>query len=88
MLPFSRAPLALAAVVGALCLAGARAASFVHPTYAQDPPSCSSATPTAVPVTAVPIVVASTTADYFVLYAQHQVDSDTTVALPVLPRMK
>ena len=40
-------------------------------------------TPTSVAVTAVPIVVASTTADYFVLYASFEVDS-TTVDYPVL----
>ena len=44
-----------------------------------DPP-----TPTAVAVDAVPIVVASTTADYFVLYVSHELDADTTVELPVL----
>ena len=42
-----------------------------------DPP-----TPTEVAVTAVPIVVASTTADYFVLYASHEVDG-TAVEYPV-----
>ena len=42
-----------------------------------DPP-----TPVDVAVTAVPIVVASTTADYFVLYASFDVD-DTTVEYPV-----
>ena len=42
-----------------------------------DPP-----TPTEVVVTAVPIVVQSTTADYFVLYASHDVDG-TTVEYPV-----
>ena len=36
-------------------------------------------TPTAVEVNAVPIVVNSTTADYFVLYVSHEVDADTTV---------
>ena len=40
-------------------------------------------TPTAVTVAAVPIVVDSTTADYFVLYVSHDVD-DTEVELPVL----
>ena len=40
-------------------------------------------TPTAVDVTAVPIVVESTTADYFVLYVSHDVDG-TEVELPVL----
>ena len=87
VLPLPRVPLALAAVVGASCLAGALAASFVHPAYAQDPQSCPNATPTAVTVDDVPIVT-STTAEYFVLNAQHQVDSNTTVELPVLPRMK
>ena len=40
-------------------------------------------TPTAVAVDAVPIVVTSTTADYFVLYVSHDVDG-TEVDLPVL----
>ncbi len=40
-------------------------------------------TPTAVDVTAVPIVVASTTSEYFVLYAKHEVDG-TVLDLPVL----
>ena len=40
-------------------------------------------TPTAMDVTAVPIVVESTTADYFVLYVSHDVDG-TEVELPVL----
>ena len=43
-----------------------------------DPPR-----PTEITVTAVPIEVASTTADYFVLYASHDVDGDT-VEYPVL----
>ena len=41
-------------------------------------------TPVAVAVTAVPIVVASTTADYFVLYVRHTVGETTTVEVPVL----
>ena len=41
-------------------------------------------TPTAVDVEAVPIVVTSTTADYFVLYVTHDVDADTSVEIPVL----
>ena len=45
---------------------------------AGDPPS-----PTEVAVTAVPIVVASTEADYFVLYATHVGDGTTTVEYPV-----
>ena len=40
-------------------------------------------TPVAVAVTAVPIVVASTTADYFVLYVRHTVDG-SEVEFPVL----
>ena len=44
---------------------------------ANDPP-----TPTDVAVTAVPIVVTSTTADYFVLYASYDLDG-TTVEYPV-----
>ena len=43
-------------------------------------------TPTAVEVTAVPIVVTSTTADYFVLYVRHDVDG-TEVELPVLVKL-
>ncbi len=39
--------------------------------------------PTAVDVTAVPIVVASTTSEYFVLYAKHEV-AGTELELPVL----
>ena len=41
--------------------------------------------PAAVPVTAVPIVVTSTTSEYFVLYVSHDVDG-TTVDVPVLVR--
>ena len=41
-------------------------------------------TPTAVAVDAVPIVVTSTTANYFVLYVSHELNADTTVELPVL----
>ncbi len=40
-------------------------------------------TPTAVEVEAVPIVVESTTAEYFVLYVRHDLDADTTVEIPV-----
>ena len=40
--------------------------------------------PTEVEVEAVPIVVESTTDDYFVLYVQHQWDENTSVELPVL----
>ena len=44
--------------------------------------TCPAPTAVEVPVTAVPIVVESTTADYFVLYASHDVDG-TTVEYPV-----
>ena len=41
-------------------------------------------TPTAVEVESVPIVVTSTTTDYFVLYVTHELDDETTVEYPVL----
>ena len=40
-------------------------------------------TPVEVEVQAVPIVVESTTDDYFVLYVRHDLDEDTTLELPV-----
>ena len=43
--------------------------------------------PVEVMVDAVPIVVASTTADYFVLYVKHDPDADTVVELPVLVKL-
>ena len=64
-------------------------AALAAPVFAQGNPdptcpgSGTAPTPTAVPVEAVPIVVASTTADYFVLYVQHDVNG-TTVNIPVL----
>ena len=72
--------------MAALCLAGALAAFFAYPASAQSDYPCPdlAPTPTAVDVTAVPIVVDSTTADYFVLYVSHEVDADTTVDIPVL----
>ncbi len=70
-------------VVTALCLAGALATFLVYPAYAQTPPTCPDPTPTAVDVDAVPIVVSSTTDDYFVLYLLRDVDG-TEVDLPVL----
>ncbi len=72
-----------AVAVAALCLAGALAALLANPARAQSPPTCPDPTPTEVTVTAVPIVVTSTTADYFVLYVSHDVDG-TEVELPVL----
>ena len=71
------------ATVAALCLAGALAAFLVYPAHAQDPPSCPNPTPTAVTVTAVPIVVDSTTADYFVLYVQPNLDTDRKIPISV-----
>ena len=61
----------------------------IMPAQAQGEPQlepCAAAvpTPTAVEVTAVPIVVTSTTADYFVLYVTHDADADTSVEIPVL----
>ena len=49
------------------------------PTCPDDTPP----TPTAVTIDAIPIVVSSTTADYFVLYVSHVIDADTTVEIPV-----
>ena len=61
---------------------------LVVPAFAQDDEPCPgnnpAPVPTAVAVTAVPIVVPSTTHDYFVLYVSHEMDADTTVELPVL----
>ena len=71
------------ATVAALCLAGALAAFLVYPAHAQDPPSCPNPTPTAVTVTAVPIVVDSTTGDYFVLYVQPNLDTDRKIPISV-----
>ena len=54
---------------------------------AQDGTACPGAgtppTPVAVPVTAVPITVASTTADYFVLYVKHDLGGGDMRDLPV-----
>ena len=83
MLRLARDSLLLAFVVAALCLAGALAGAPTHPARAQNPPACPDPTPTAVEVDAVPIVVTSTTDDYFVLYVSHGVD-DTEVEIPVL----
>ena len=83
VLQLARIVLPCTATVAALCLAGALAAFLVYPAYAQDPPSCPNPTPTAVAVTAVPIVVASTTADYFVLYVQPNLDTDRKIPISV-----
>ena len=79
----ARILLPLGATFAALCLAGALAAFLVYPAYAQDPPSCPNPTPTAVAVTAVPIVVASTTADYFVLFVRPNLDADLKIPISV-----
>ena len=73
----------LAATVTALYLAGALASLLAYPARAQSPPTCLDPTPTAVEVDAVPIVVTSTTDDYFVLYVSHDVEG-TEVSVPVL----
>ena len=72
-----------AVAIAALCLAGALAAFLDDSTSAQSAVPCPAPTPTAVAVTVVPIVVTSTTDDYFVLYVSHDVDG-TEVELPVL----
>ena len=71
------------ATVAALSLAGALAALLAYPVRAQSPLTCPDPTPTAVAVDAVPIVVESTTADYFVLYVEREVDG-SDVDVPVL----
>ena len=64
--------------------ASAVVAALATPALAQDgaDPTCPDPTPVAVEVTVVPIVVASTTDDYFVLYVRHDVNG-TTIELPV-----
>ena len=61
------------------------------PVSAQQEETCpgdgAAPTPVDVAVAAVPIVVESTTGDYFVLYVQHDLDADTTVDLPVLVKL-
>ena len=47
------------------------------------PGADSAPTPTVVEVGAVPIVVESTTDEYFVLYVRHDLDADTTFQVPV-----
>ena len=83
--------LRLLPVVAALCLTGWMAAFSTDPAYAQSgdseetcPGGGYNPTPTAVEIKAVPIVVESTTSDYFVLYVQHDVDEDTSIEIPVL----
>ena len=83
MLRLARISLPLAFAIAAVFLAGALAALLAYPARAQSPPTCPDPTPTTIAVDAVPIVVASTTADYFVLYVSHDVDG-TKLELPVL----
>ena len=85
---FSRACLSYSQI---LLLAALQAAVFIFATlplpggnaYAQGDVSCLDPAPVAVVVDAVPIVVVSTTDEYFVLYVRHELDSDTTVEFPV-----
>ena len=65
-----------------LFIAAVLMALSASPAQAQTCPGTSTATATVVPVTAVPVVVDSTTSDYFVLYASHQV-GQRTVWYPV-----
>ena len=73
----------IGALLASAALAGVLMLLPGSPAHAQ---SCSDAgdqpTPTRVDVTAVPIEVESTSADYFVLYASHDLD-ETTVEYPV-----
>ena len=80
-------PAPFARIVSSLLVA---AVLLAPPAVAQDgadpmcPGGASNPVPTAVAVTAVPIVVTSTTDDYFVLYVRHDLTAGTTVELPVL----
>ncbi len=76
--------------IAAVAVLQAAALALAAPAIGQsdpDPDPCSGGgynpTPVEVEVTAVPIVVNSTTANYFVLYVKHDVDG-TEVELPVL----
>ena len=75
-----------AGAVVTLSLAGAFSLLSGFPAYAQSDDSCPAPTPTAVEIDAVPIVVESTTAEYFVLYVKHDGDG-TEVELPVLVKL-
>ena len=72
-------------LAGLITLLGSLSSAGAWPAFAQDDPTptCPDPTPTPVPVTTVPIVVPSTTDDYFVLYVTHDVDG-TEVEIPVL----
>ena len=81
------AALALALLAGAAALFATGATPVNAQVTPADEPLCPGGgdppTPTAVAVGAVPIVVASTTAHYFVLYVSHDLDG-STVEIPVL----
>ena len=70
----------LAALIGLFWFGGA---SPVSAQGVRCPGGGSDPTPTAVTVTALPIVVTSTVADYFVLYVQHDLNAGITLELPV-----
>ena len=83
--------LRLLPVVAGLCLAVGIVALSANAASAQSgdseetcPGGGYDPTPTAVEIQAVPIVVESTTSDYFVLYVRHDIDEDTTIEIPVL----
>ena len=72
--PVNRLLPAVALVLACLCLL----LTSPQEAHGQTCPGAGEApTPTEVTVTAVPIVVESTTADYFVLYASHEVEGET-----------
>ena len=72
----------MAAAFTLLLIAAVPMVLSTSPAQAQTCPGGATPTATDVPVTAVPIVVESTTSDYFVLYASHDVDGET-VEYPV-----
>ena len=78
-------PAHFARIVSSLLVA---AVLLAPPAVAQDgaDPMCpgGASNPVPIAVTAVPIVVTSTTDDYFVLYVRHDLTAGTTVELPVL----
>ena len=89
-LPSRRAPLTLLILPGLLALFALyllitwSTASAQQASQEDTCPGADSApTPTAVEVEAVPIVVESTTDEYFVLYVRHDLDADTTFEVPV-----
>ena len=89
-LPSRRAPLTLLILPGLLALFALyllipwSTASAQQASQEDTCPGADSApTPTVVEVGAVPIVVESTTDEYFVLYVRHDLDADTTFEVPV-----